>query len=51
LAGNDSRKPLKSHHPHLNSRGTGGIGGKSPQDIVFFGTYRPQDMGICKELE
>ena len=28
-----------------------GIGGKIPQDIVFFGTYRPQDMGVGKELE
>ena len=44
-------KPLKSHHPHLNSYGTRGIVGKIPQDIVLFGTYRPQDMGVGKELE
>jgi len=28
-----------------------GIDGKSPQDIVLSGTYRPQDMGVGKELE
>ena len=44
-------KPLKSHLPHLNSQRTGGIEGKIPQDIVLFGTCRPQDIGVCKELE
>lgn len=44
-------KPLKSHLPPLKSRRSDGIDGKTPQDIVFFGTCRPQDMGICKELE
>lgn len=44
-------KPLKSHLLHLNSQRTGGIERKLPQNIVLFGTYRPQDMGVCKELE
>ena len=44
-------KPPKSHLLHLNSLRTGGIERKIPQDIVFFGTYRPQDMGVGKELE
>ena len=44
-------KPLKSHLPLIKSRRSGGIDGKSPQHLVLFGTYRPQDMGIGKELE
>ncbi len=42
---------IKCQHTLRKSHRTGGIAGKTPQDIVLFGTYRPQDMGVCKELE
>jgi hypothetical protein len=47
----DIFKPPKSHFPHLNSQRIGGIGRKTPQYIVLFGTQLPQDMGVGKEQE
>jgi hypothetical protein len=42
---------IKCQHTPTKSQRIGGIEGKTPQDIVLFGTYRPQDMGVGKELE
>lgn len=47
----DNSKPTKSQLPHLKSHRNDGIRRKIPQDIVLFGTYQPQDISVCKELE